>query len=235
MKYRIMIGVDGGPFTPMITEFWVWQRSYPGAGVLVQQTPDADGWYHCLEDFTATPMIGVEGNALGYFQSSGDGHALIYIEAKDGSGPLPTPAGVPSQASPKLIRLDNTAPVTTVEISSGGGSCGDFLVGGDPIEFDYTIRENERRRGEPRFTLEPPSPDEVYRVTRGPRPGSTTPTTDTYEEGRFVLTTQVAGTEGLAPCGYVVRVDGYDSTIVNSAGGGWGGSAFTGFCLKTKQ
>ena len=36
---------------------------------------------------------------------------------------------------------------------------------------------------------------------------------------------------GMLPCGYVVRLDAYDRTIV-SAGGGWHDYAAVGFCLK---
>jgi hypothetical protein len=36
----------------------------------------------------------------------------------------------------------------------------------------------------------------------------------------------------MTPCGYVLRFDGYDRTIVHSAWISWDGPAFTGFCLK---
>ena len=52
-------------------------------------------------------------------------------------------------------------------------------------------------------------------------------TTATTQSGTWSL-----DTHGLDPCGYVVRLDGYDRTIVNSGYVGWDGHAFEGFCLK---
>jgi hypothetical protein len=45
------------------------------------------------------------------------------------------------------------------------------------------------------------------------------------------VATWTLDTTGMLPCGYVIRLDAYDRTIV-SAGGGWHSFDAVGFCLK---
>ena len=66
-----------------------------------------------------------------------------------------------------------------------------------------------------------------------PVPGPTTPFPRSYpavstngESGVWSL-----NTAGMAPCGYIVRIDVSDRTIV-SGNGGWGASTSVGFCLR---
>jgi len=132
------------------------------------------------------------------------------MEARDG---LMNPLGA---TVPKLVQLDNTAPVSSVSITSGGGSCGDFKVG-DTIAGDYASTDNEALASVG-LSLEPTGG--LFTLT----PVISTLTT---QSGTWSL-----DTTGLSPCGYVVRLDGYDRTIVNSGWVGWDGAAFTGFCLK---
>lgn len=227
--YRIWISIDGGAsWDFMKTPFHVTTHNYlTNTTSNVLQTPQnlggtwGDGWYSYLED--SANLVTVDENTLGYWPSSigGDGEARIYIEAKDVVGPLGT------ATVPKLIKLDNTAPTSAVEITSGGGSCGDFKVG-DVISGKYSTSDNEGLRWPPGFQLEPPPGDpSLYKLTH-----SATAVTPTSESGTWTLETKPSGTKGLNPCGYVLRFDGYDRTIVNSAWIGFDGPAFTGFCLK---
>jgi hypothetical protein len=138
------------------------------------------------------------------------------MEARDG-----TLTSLGTTAS-KLIQLDNTAPVSSVAITSGGGSCGDFKVG-DIITGTYSTSDNEALSGVG-FSVEPSLVGGALTWT----PSVTTPTS---QSGTWSLNTKASG-QGMAPCGYVVRFDGYDRTIVNSGWVGWDGPDFTGFCLK---
>lgn len=227
--YRVWISTDGGAnWEFMKTSFTVTKHVYESSGATawehVTQTPQSlgapwgDGWYRCLEETAPGKHTTVSGNLLGEWRSTGDGEALIYVEAKDAVGSLgsPTPE--------KLIKLDNTAPTAEVAITSGGGSCGDFKVG-DTITGTYSSSDNEAL-SRVRFLLEPPAPPAVFSLTH-----VATATTPTTESGTWTLDTKVAA-PGLAPCGYVLRFDGFDRAIVNSRWVGHDGRAFVGFCLK---
>jgi hypothetical protein len=216
MKYRIMISTDGGAnYFPMNTTFTIWTTDLVGgiwqSQVPRTQTPDADGWYQYFEDITGPSMRFVAQNSLGYWPSAGDGTAHIYMEAKNSLG---NPLGV---TPTKLIQLDNTAPTCAISITSGGGSCGDFKVGVTTIDGIYSVTDNEHF-GSARLILEPGN------IPITPVP---TTTTATSQSGTWHL-----NTGGLSPCGYVVRLEGYDRTIVNSGWVGWGTPIATGFCLK---
>jgi hypothetical protein len=212
--YRIWIYTDGS-WSFMKTTFTVWTTVFGNPPTPVTQSPQnlgppwGDGWYQYREDSAA--LTGVAQNTLGYWSSTGDGQAWIYLEAKDGIGALG------AATTPKLIQLDNTWPTDAISITSGGGSCGDFKVG-DTIEGDYSASDNEAL-DHVGFSLEP-FPKFISHVV-------TSPPSLTFQAGTWQL-----DTTGLAPCGYVVRLDAVDRTIVHSGWVGFDQPAFTGFCLK---
>jgi hypothetical protein len=214
--YRIWI-YDGTSWHYMNTTFDV--KAHVGlnpTAINHHQTPQSlpapfgDGWYKYWEDGFTT----VDENALGYWQSTGNGQALIYMEAKDSLGWL----GSPSPPSPKLIQLDNMQPFGTIAITSGGGSCGDFKIG-DTIVGSYTASDNENI-GSVGFAVLPALGGGTF---------SHVPTTATitFQDGTWQL-----DTTGMDPCGYVVRLDVNDRTNVDSRGNPWYWPAYTGFCLK---
>jgi hypothetical protein len=212
--YRIWIFSEGS-WSFMSTTFNVWTTTFGSPPVSHLQTPQnlgppfGDGWYKYLEDDST--LTTVAQNTLGYWQSAGDGQAWIYMETKDTIGDLGTPTAL------KLIQLDNTYPTDAISITSGGGSCGDFKIG-DTITGDYSASDNEALAGVS-FSLEP-FPKAISHVV-------TSPPSPTFQAGTWTL-----DTSGLDPCGYVVRLDASDRTIVNSGYVGFDWPAFTGFCLK---
>jgi hypothetical protein len=225
--YRLWISTDGGAhYTYMNWPFQVVTHHLADPPLHITQLPQnlggtlGDGWYIYRED--SANLVTVDENKLGEWQSAvgGNGQALIYIEAIEAGTAL-------GATTPKLIQLDNTAPVSTVAITSGAGSCGDFKVG-DTISGTYATSDNEALGGVS-FSLEPPpaGPPAVFSLSHSPLV-----VTPTSESGTWTLDTKLPGTAGLDPCGYVLRFDGTDRTIVNSAWVGWDGPAFTGFCLK---
>jgi hypothetical protein len=213
-QYRLLTSPDGFNYTPVTTPFTVTTMALPsGTQTNEPQTPDpTTGWVPYLANFSSgPPFLTVVGNILGYWQSAGNGQVWIRMEARDG---LMNPLG---STVPKLVQLDNAAPESSVLITSAGGSCGEFKVG-QKIEGEYSSTDNEALAGVG-LQLEPPKGG-VFTLT----PAITTATT---QSGTWSL-----DTHGLDPCGYVVRLDGYDRTIVNSGYVGWDGHAFEGFCLK---
>lgn len=210
-QYRVLISTDGGgSWNPLTAPVPITLMSFPsGTQTNTTVTPSSQGWTPYLANFSGGLLQQIVGDVLGYYHSVGEGQTLIKLEARDGSL---NPLGAVS----KLIQLDNTAPTSFVSITSGGGSCGDFKVG-DTITGFYETSDNDFVASVG-LSLEP---------TGGSFALSPSTVTPTFQDGTWTL-----HTAGLPPCGYVVRFDGGDRTIVNSGSLGWDGPAFTGFCLK---
>lgn len=214
MQYRILVSTDGGATaTPMTQPFSIYLTTSPFP---VLQTPDpASGWV-TYRELPGGPSV--VGNILGSWASSGDGQIWISMEARQGGVPIGTPTPW------KLVQLDNTRPdPVTVEITSGGGSCGDFTQG-VRIEGTYSATDNENLRlvaigVEPSMGVEPVK-------TVGPPPK-----TLVHEQGTWSLQTEPT-TE---PCGYVIITTAWDNTIVNSGYIGRYTQAFAGFCLRAAK
>jgi hypothetical protein len=216
LQYRILISTTstGSSFTPMTQPFQVHTHNWSsGVSTPVLQTPDSEGWCDCLEDYSAS--VGVVENILGYWQTSGNETLWIAMEVREG---VNNPLG-PTTPSWTLIRLDNEAPSVTVEITSGGGSCGDFKPG-DVIEGSYSARDNEDLNSVA-LNVEP--------TMNGPEP-KLTPSISTLTEqaGTWQLATETQ----TPPCGYVIRAVAADNTIVDSGHVGWIGEDYAGFCLR---
>lgn len=218
LQYRILTSTTstGSSFTPMTQPFYVRTHSWSG-GVSgpVLQTPDSEGWCDCLEDYAAS--VSVVENILGYWQTTGDKQLWIAMEVREG---VNMPLLGPATPSWTLIQLDNEAPTVTVEITSGGGSCGDFQPGAI-VEGSYWARDNEDLHS---VTLE------VEPTMNGPEPKLTpSPSPKPAEQsGTWKLATEAQ----TPPCGYVIRAVAADNTIVDSGYIGWTGEDYAGFCLR---
>jgi hypothetical protein len=214
MQYRIMVSTNGGATaTPMTEPFYVFLSTSPFP---VLQTPDpVTGWTTYREQ---SGVVDVVGNILGGWPSAGDGQVWISMEARQGS----TPVGTPTPW--KLVQLDNTRPdPVTVEITSGGGSCGDFSQG-VLIEGAYSAADNENLRAVS-IGIEPSMGPNVTPVK------TVVSKTLVTESGTWSLQTEPT-TE---PCGYVIVVTATDNTIVDSGFIGFQEQAFAGLCLRAAK
>jgi hypothetical protein len=212
-QYRILISTNGGAsFTPMTAPFDVETTTFPAVmSNTVLQTPDpVDGWCTYLE---VSGAVDVVGNILGYWETSGNAQLWISMEARQGATSL--------GATPwTLISLDNEAPSpVTVQITSGGGSCGDFEPG-DLIEGSYSAADNENLQYVS-ISVEMPMPGATLTATSSAK-------TRTTETGNWSLQT-LTTTE---PCGYTITATAVDNTIVNSGSIGLETQAFQGLCLR---
>jgi hypothetical protein len=215
LQYRILISTNGGStFTPMTEEFSVQQHNWlTDAYKTVSQKPDAEGWCNCVEDYSAS--LAVDGNILGHWWTTGNGRLWVAMEARQGAVPLG-----PVSPTWTLIQLDNNAPTPVeVEITSGGGSCGDFKPG-DLIEGSFSASDNEDLNGVT-IAVEMPMPGAKLSQT-------TSFKTLTSQSGKWELQTL----DSTDPCGYTIRALAADNTIVDSEYVGWTEDGYTGFCLR---
>jgi len=243
-KYRISVSSDGGAtWTPLNDTFTVSRQILPWGGVpsaLPDVTQNVDlsgitaGFYTYQADWITGPgdaLIVVANNVLAKWQTSGkpDGLYQIKMDAYDPSTSTVFPA-----VNTATILLDNTAPAGLptnpktpfINITSGGGSCGDFHVG-DKITGSYSV--SDLHFWQLSLELLPPSGGAFTAPVPLPRfwtdPGAST----LGDAGTWTL-----DTTGLPPCGYVVVLNAYDRTIVDSGFIGNYNDGSTGFCLKAK-
>ncbi|HEY7338947.1 MAG TPA: hypothetical protein VH639_28920 [Bryobacteraceae bacterium] len=238
-KYRI--SVNGIPVTDT---FPVSRQLIPWGGVPVAlpdvtQKVDTSGpttnYYTYQADWITGPgdaLIVVANNVLAKWQTAGkpDGLYTITMDVYD-----PSTSTFFLAVNSATILLDNTAPAGLpndatkpfINITSGGGSCGDFRVG-DPISGSYSVSDLHffdlslglLPSGGGAFTAPVPLPRFW-----------TDPGASTFgDAGTWTL-----DTSGLPPCGYVVVLTASDRTIVNSGFIGNSSSAAVGFCLKAKS
>jgi hypothetical protein len=130
-----------------------------------------------------------------------------------------------------IVRLDEVAPVpaiTITEVSTDGGvtwsaaaACGEFAPG---VWLRGTYSVTDEHFGSLTITIEPAGPASGATVSPSARSYPVVPTGG--EAGTWTL-----NTTPMQVCGYVLRLDAYDRTIV-SAGGGWHNFATVGFCLR---
>jgi hypothetical protein len=241
-KYQISVSNDGGiTWTPLNDIFTVSRQIIPWGGVpapLPDVTQSVDlsgitaGFYTYQADWITGPgdsLIVVAGNVLAKWQTAGKPDGLYQIKM-DVYDPL-VPAFF-SAVNTATILLDNTAPVGLpdnptvpfINITSGGGSCGDFHVG-DKITGSYAV--SDLHFWQLSLELLPPSGGAFTAPVPLPRfwtdPGAST----LGDVGTWTL-----DTTGLPPCGYVVLLNAWDRTIVNSGGIGNYNDGSVGFCLK---
>jgi len=225
LKYRVI--VNDGSGDQAVTNPFSLGRSQLLDGVWsflpnVTQAPDALNFYTYREDLSGAPgnpQIFVLGNVLARWQTAGKtGTWTIRIDAKDA-------ADVIYPGNTVTVRIDNQAPVFppgTFKITSGGGSCADFVIG-DIIEGTYQV--SDEHFGSLGFSVQPPLGGVFTAPVPLPRTYPTVPTTG--EAGIWRL-----DTSGMPKCGYVVRLGASDRTIVNSGFVGFGSEIFVGLCLK---
>jgi hypothetical protein len=235
-KYRISVSGDGGAtWTALNDTFTVSRQLIPWGGIpaaLPDVTQNVDlvgitaGYYTYQADWTTGPgdaLIVVSGNVLTKWQTAGKPNGLwqIKMDVYDPSTNMFFPA-----VNTATILLDNVAPLPNIIITSGGGSCGDFYVG-DEISGTYSVSDLHfyflslelLPGGGGSFTAPVPLP------RFWTDPGAST----LGDAGTWTL-----NTAGLPPCGYVVVLNAYDRTIVNSGFIGNYSDATQGFCLKVK-
>jgi hypothetical protein len=133
------------------------------------------------------------------------------------------------------IELDNKAPGAGINITSGGGACGDFTIG-DIITGTYSA--SDQHFGSLRLFVSPGLGGSFTSPAPLPPSVATMPLIRTYAGG--VSTHGESGTwsldtGGMPKCGYTVRLHVSDRTIVNSGYVGHKTPAVVGLCLREPE
>jgi hypothetical protein len=211
------VNIQGAPSVGFKYRVWVQKLGSPlpialtdpisttdSLGFGTTRLPDSNGFFTYLD-----PSLNLD-STLAYWYSSGDALWNVWLEVADLSDTV-------LNVSPQyLIQLDNTAPAAAIHIDSGG-DCKTFGSGGD---IDGHFVATDLHFGY--FSL-------------GTLPSGNAPTTATPNTSP---TAPPPGdpwdlsTAALQPCGYVIQLDAWDNTIVDSQPYTHNGnSANVGFCL----
>jgi hypothetical protein len=152
----------------------------------------ADGFFAYIDN-----LYNID-DTLAYWYSSGDDLGQIYLEIAT----LPFPANVFASSVIHNLQLRHSAPEAAITIT--GGAC-DVIKPGTLIKGKFVARDayfGAFGLSTAPASLNPPAPSTAT---------STTSQTAVAPGDDWNL-----NTAGMAPCGYVVRVDVYDRSILNS-------------------
>jgi len=249
-KYRLFVTPEGGSPQPVANAFGVSVDQQSGPGTLAQvpllQEVDPAGpyaGYYTYREFgigtgtwrrIAAPFAGL----LGVWSTGQPmtGKWEIRIEAVD------TVSGTTYLADTThcldgttranvIVRLDEIPPVPAISITHistdlgvtwvPAAGCGEFMPG-VWIKGDYSVADEHF--SSLTMSIEPSGPAMGATVSPSGRSYPIVPTGG--ESGQWTL-----DTTGMLPCGYVIRLDTSDRTIV-SGGGGWSNFDTVGFCLR---
>jgi len=210
-RYRVWVQDVSAPLPTPLTHSIVTTDQYGNSTV---QFPDAQGF------FTYLPNSQNIDDNLAYWESSGNDLYNLWLEIADLSDK------VLSQTPNYLIQLVNTAPMAAVHIDSGG-DCKQFTAAQSPIDGTFVATESGTG-----------TVGQIGHWDLGILPGGNAPTSsfsdisDTGPAPGQSWSLSLTAPAEMQPCGYVVDLDVWDNTIVNSAPGNWNGSsASVGFCL----
>lgn len=207
-KYRLVVRRQGSADPPTAVT-----ASFPttsGLAPVAWRTPDPEGYVDYLD-----PSQNVY-NVLGWWYAGGLGDDLweVRLEMTDAAF---NPLGATIW---NRIQLDNTRPEADVSIASGG-DCRDFDKG---EAIAGTISATDAHFGH--FDL--------YTLPASLSPPNPSTARASWAEAPNPAPWELK-TEYLTPCGYVIKLDVYDRTIVDSWPGVHNGrSDDTGFCLRAK-
>jgi hypothetical protein len=209
-----------------------------GFTYIVEVSPDQALWTPLLTDLFVTDQFGTVSthkanpitkrfDYLGFTQnvngllaqwdSSGDVVWWVRLSVYDGGGVL-------QGTDTHLIQLDNTAPDSQIEITSGAGNCGKFAPG---TILTGTFVARDTYLSSYSIGVEPVINTAPIGV---PTPSGGTVNTPTAPGDPWTL-----DTTGMQPCGYIIRIVASDRAIVNSQSIGHHSPDSQGFCLMEPE
>jgi hypothetical protein len=216
MSYRFLITKPGGAEAPL-TDHQVITTDTFGTFTDNPFDPVPDGWIPYLQ----TPFTNIVGGLLGRYGAYIPGKHVIRIQAKD------TLSNIYNDPNGSVtILVDDKAPDVSIHIDpSIGGDCADFTIGTD-ITGTYSMLDDHAGSFSISVT---PNKGATVDVDGTGMSGLSYPFTlpNTGKSGTFVI-----HTAGVPKCGYNVRIDAWDRTIVSSHTIGLYNNDIQGFCLR---
>jgi hypothetical protein len=205
-KYRVWVQDVSSPLPIPLTHSIVTTDQY---GNPTTQTPDSKGFFTYLD---ITENVD---NILAYWFSGGNDLYNLWLEIADLSD------NVLGRTVNYLIQVVNTAPTAAIHIDSGG-DCKTFDEG---LLIQGHFVASESGLG---------TVGQIGHYGLGTLPGGNAPSPPggTSDTGPAPGAAWQLSLAGMQPCGYVVVLDVWDNTIVDSEPGVWNGSqASVGFCV----
>ncbi|TAL69529.1 MAG: hypothetical protein EPN82_06765 [Bacteroidetes bacterium] len=211
----------------------------PGYSYIVEVSPDGLVWTPVLTDLLVTDQFGFTSthkanpvtkrfsylpfnqniiSLLAQWDTSGNAKWHVRLLTYDAIGNL---AGVDNH----VIQLENTGPHAFIDITSGAGSCGKFKIK-DIISGTFVARSENNYLGRYSIYIEP--------SINPPGIGVPVPSSGLFNTAIAPGNPWTLNTAKMKPCGYVIRVDAVDRSIVNSQAVGLWASFSDGFCLEEK-
>lgn len=215
MKYRILVTEPGGAVGPLFEKQYI---DTDNGGIITpnELIPDTEGWISYL----GVGGVNIVGGLLARYYPAVEGKFKITIEAKD-------VFNVIYPGNTVVFTVDKKAPDVTIDITNGSGNCGVDFKPGDTLEGTYSIFD-EHVSGFSIY-MTPAKPGTSIEIDGLAVSSLNLPTSLTSKTGTWKLYT----TAGVTPtCGYNIRIDGSDRTIINSGYIGHSDSAIQGFCLN---
>lgn len=221
-KYRITMRPAGSAITPVPLTQPFYVQPAPGYGFGHYVSPDPDGWVDYLDIYHNEDMV------LGAWSTSDNTLWELRLEPQgglpgtwlrlqlDNTAPRRKPASVPYE--PPEVTCD-------VQITSPGGDCSDFNPSTVPSIAGTFVARADHFGGFSLIT----TPD-----TLGP-PEPATPVASTTETNAFALggSPWTLGLAGMKPCGYVIRLEVTNRSIIDSQPGTHGSNySDVGFCIS---
>jgi hypothetical protein len=242
LEYRVMVR------SPTDGDFKAWTQTFDAAvttivaPVITHTTVPqiaAGDWFDYIPQAGPPVFKSVAGNLLARFKATEEGLHRVYVEFREIGNPAST-----KFTATHFFMVDDTVPHVDVEIISGDGNCSTFVAGGEPISGTYTMTDAHSGGLSLEITPHPESNPGNLIITSAAPPGSMLALPKAGPNasnslGYALLTLDGSGatgnweliTDGMAPCGYNIRIVGTDRTIVNSSGVHWWSQDIEGFCL----
>lgn len=242
LEYRVMVTTpsDSTP-KPWSKSFGVTVTTIIGSSLTTtnQTQSTATDWFPYVPQQGPVVFKSVAGNLLEVFQAIEEGLHTVRIDVRQQGTLFPV-----TQSTTYAFFVDNIAPVVHVDITSGAGNCGKFVIGIDLVEGTYSMADLHSSGLNLSVTPGPAAAGGLLSIlTVSPGAANLPPLpTPTASNGLTVvamtmLETGASGTwrldtTNMDPCGYNIRIDASDRTIVNSGGIGWPAADIAGFCLE---
>ncbi len=233
-KYKILIQEpDSAIFQPYTSGFGITITKI-NSGIVsfddVIQVADASGYFTYLNDYIGPDLVQVNGNILGHFSPTKSGIHRVKIETLAGD-----------VSTTIAFMVDQSVPVVSIDITSGGGNCGTNFTASDVLTgvFNYQDELSGVNIGDNNFLAVSlslaPSGANGTPLFGTPNAAADPDTSSIVYPSEPTLTNQwFLDAKLLTPCGYTVHIHATNRTIVSSSAIGKHTSKSQGFCIANK-